>query len=96
MRLRDTRLFCRFQKDPTAVPVIIRERSIKEDTFEALALVGISSPHPVAMIGLKEITRVKLQLNGTFCQNLVPFHFPLVYFAYNINNFFELVVHVGS
>ena len=56
MRLRDTRLFCRFQKDPTAVPVIIRERSIKEDTFEALALVGISCPHPVAMIVPKEIT----------------------------------------
>jgi len=39
MRLRDTRMFCRMQNGSTAFPVVIRERNIKEDTFEALALV---------------------------------------------------------
>ena len=39
MRLRDTRMFCRIQSGSTAFPVIIRERNIKEDTFEALASV---------------------------------------------------------
>lgn len=39
MRLRDTRMFCRIQSGSTAFPVVIRERNIKEDTFEALASV---------------------------------------------------------
>jgi hypothetical protein len=39
MRLRDTRMFCRIQSGSTAFPVVIRERNIKEDSFEALASV---------------------------------------------------------
>ncbi|KAG0580158.1 hypothetical protein M758_4G152800 [Ceratodon purpureus] len=40
MRVRDTRMFCRMQSGSTAFPVVIRERHIKEDTFEALASKG--------------------------------------------------------
>lgn len=39
MRLRDTRMFCRMQSGSTAFPMVIRERNIKEDSFEALASV---------------------------------------------------------
>uniref|UniRef100_A0A7I4A2Z2 TIP41-like protein n=1 Tax=Physcomitrium patens TaxID=3218 RepID=A0A7I4A2Z2_PHYPA len=39
IRLRDTRMYCRIQRDSTALPVVIRERNIKEDTFDALVSV---------------------------------------------------------
>lgn len=42
MRLRDTRMFCRMQNGSTTFSVVIRERNIKEDTFDALALVCVT------------------------------------------------------
>lgn len=32
-------MYCRIQRDSTALPVVIRERNIKEDTFDALVSV---------------------------------------------------------
>ncbi|BBN18269.1 type 2A phosphatase activator TIP41 [Marchantia polymorpha subsp. ruderalis] len=40
MRLRDTRVFSKFSSDPKEVPVVLRERCVKEDTFQSLASRG--------------------------------------------------------
>jgi len=42
-------MFCRIQGGSTAFPVIIRERNIKEDTFEALASVCANSINPLVV-----------------------------------------------
>eukprot|EP01018_Ginkgo_biloba_P006674 Gb_14468 [translate_table: standard] len=39
MRVRDTRMYCAFESDPKRMPVVIRERSRREDTFQALTAV---------------------------------------------------------
>ncbi|KAL2609149.1 hypothetical protein R1flu_027722 [Riccia fluitans] len=43
MRLRDTRVFSTFGADPSDVPVVLRERQMKEDTFQSLASNGYST-----------------------------------------------------
>lgn len=43
MRLRDTRMYCTFESDPKRMPLIIRERIQREDTFKALAARGFPS-----------------------------------------------------
>ncbi|XP_057864826.1 TIP41-like protein isoform X2 [Cryptomeria japonica] len=43
MRLRDTRMYCTFESDPKRMPLVIRERIRREDTFKALAARGFPS-----------------------------------------------------
>ncbi|KAL3700651.1 hypothetical protein R1sor_018673 [Riccia sorocarpa] len=40
MRLRDTRIFSKFGTDSSEVPVVLRERCVKEETFQSLASKG--------------------------------------------------------
>jgi len=68
MRLRDTRMFCRMQNGSTAFPVVIRERNIKEDTFEALALKGY--PRDPAMYHDSTIAGERLTQISHFCNIL--------------------------
>lgn len=43
MRLRDTRMFSAFNSDPEGVPLVLRERWTREDSFLALASRGFPS-----------------------------------------------------
>lgn len=43
MRLRDTRIYCSFGDDANAKPVIIREITWREATFQSLSMVNVIS-----------------------------------------------------
>jgi type 2A phosphatase activator TIP41 len=68
MRLRDTRMFCRMQIGSTAFPMVIRERNIKEDSFEALASKGY--PKDSAMYNDPNVAGERLSQKHHICEKL--------------------------
>ncbi|KAG0631341.1 hypothetical protein M758_1G245800 [Ceratodon purpureus] len=68
MRLRDTRMFCRIESGSTTFPVVIRERNIKEDSFDSLALKGY--PKDSAMYNDPTVAGERLKQKGHICEKL--------------------------